>query len=430
MRFSSHAVLRKASFPVTFMLLFLIALHADDSRTDWSWHQEFPWVYSNAEQTWQYWRAGSDGHFYHWKNSDQSWYRFDEGSNQWVGFSSTNTSSPSTDGGQASDEKTESSDSVDKDNQSSDSKSDSSDKSAYEDWWSDWYSSDKSDESSKDDSWEKSVSVPDDVISLTLEHDGLTREYLLYIPTSYDGTIPVPLLFNFHGYGGSSAGHLAVADMRSLADRETFLLVYPQGSLSSEDSPHWNASLPGSDNKSTADDTGFVQAMITSIFSNYQVDGTRIYACGYSNGGMMSYFLGGSMSDKIAAIGSVSGTMLDGNPDPTEPVPMINLHGTADGTLAYTGGEGAGSISDVVSYWAEKNGANSIPAISNLTSGSSTIVEKSVYSDSNGTAWVEHYKVVGGQHVWLDLDLNGSDTNELIWDFFSKHTLSGPLSTP
>jgi polyhydroxybutyrate depolymerase len=106
------------------------------------------------------------------------------------------------------------------------------------------------------------------------------------------------------------------------------------------------------------------------------------------------------------------------------------LHGTADGTLAYTGGEGAGSISDVVSYWAEKNGANSIPAISNLTSGSSTIVEKSVYSDSNGTAWVEHYKVVGGQHVWLDLDLNGSDTNELIWDFFSKHTLSGPLSTP
>ena len=67
----------------------------------------------------------------------------------------------------------------------------------------------------------------------------------------------------------------------------------------------------------------------------------------------------------------------------------------------------------------------------------STESEDSVFSSD---AWlpsvlgldvlVEHYKVVGGQHVWLDLDLNGSDTNELIWDFFSKHTLSGPLSTP
>ena len=144
----------------------------------------------------------------------------------------------------------------------------------------------------------------------------------------------------------------------------------------------------------------------------------------------MSYFLGGSMSDKIAAIGSVGGTMYAGNPEPIGPVPMINIHGTADPVILYNGGDEGGSIPDVVSYWAEKNGANSIPAVSNLTSGSSTIVEKSVYSDNNGTAWVEHYKVVGGQHVWLDLDLNGLNTNELIWDFFSKHTLSGPISTP
>jgi polyhydroxybutyrate depolymerase len=53
-------------------------------------------------------------------------------------------------------------------------------------------------------------------------------------------------------------------------------------------------------------------------------------------------------------------------------------------------------------------------------------VEKSVYSDSNGTAWVEHYKVINGGHVWFDLDLNGSDTNQLLWNFFKKHDLYGP----
>ena len=105
MLFSSPAVYCRGFFPVSFMLLFLSALHADDNRTDWSWHQEFPWVYSNAEQTWQYWRAGSDGQFYHWKNSDQSWYRFDESSNQWVAFSSTNPSSQTTQDSQASDAK-------------------------------------------------------------------------------------------------------------------------------------------------------------------------------------------------------------------------------------------------------------------------------------------------------------------------------------
>ena len=136
------------------------------------------------------------------------------------------------------------------------------------------------------------------------------------------------------------------------------------------------------------------------------------------------------MSDKIAAIGSVAGTMLDGNPDPASPVPMINIHGTADYVIAYTGGDGAGSISSVLTYWAEKNGASSIPAVTNLTSGTSTIVEKSVYSDSGGTPWVEHYKVVGGGHVWLELDINGSNANDLIWDFFSKHALSGPITTP
>ena len=139
----------------------------------------------------------------------------------------------------------------------------------------------------------------------------------------------------------------------------------------------------------------------------------------------MSYFLGGIMSDKIAAIGSVSGTMLDGNPDPTNPIPMINLHGTADTVLDYSGGDGSSSTTETLVYWASHNGASTTPETKSLTSNTLR-VDQFIYSDSNGTVWVEHYKIFNGGHVWFDLDLNGSNTNQLLWDFFKKHELNGP----
>jgi polyhydroxybutyrate depolymerase len=385
-------------------LIILSGLHAIDLTTEWYWHGQFPWVYSHKEKGWHFWHTGTDGNFYRWKDSNQTWYLYDQSKETWTtveGVRSFNQNAENT--------------------STSDSKSDSSGKSEYENWWDSY---DKSDDTSKDNSSNSPVGS----LSLNLQLNGITRNYLLYVPKSYDLISPSPLLFNFHGYGGTSNDHLLSANMRTLADQENFLLVYPQGSFDSFGAGHWNASLPGGENKSTADDTGFVRAMITSISKSYQVDEKRIYACGYSNGGMMSYFLGGSMSDKIAAIGSVSGTMLNGNPDPAHPVPMINIHGTSDSILTYYGGDGSTSTSDTLTYWANQNGANSSPQVTNLTSGNIN-VEKFVYSDSNGTVWVEHYKVENGGHVWFDLDLNGSDTNRLLWDFFKKHDLNGPVTS-
>lgn len=351
------------SIPLLFFILFSHLTPALEGA-DWNWHQEFPWVYNNDESDWHYWRAGTDGNFYLWKNKSQAWYQFDSTSKQWVSSTSSSSSSQAQTG----------------------------------------------------------------TFNLSLSHDGLTREYILYVPSSYTGSVQVPILFNFHGFSGTSSGQMNDSDMRSLSESETFILVYPQGSLLDGYS-HWNAALAGGSNKSTADDVGFVEAMISSISTSYQVDSTRIYACGYSNGGFFSYFLAGHKSNLVAAVGSVSGTMLDGNPDPDNPVPTINLHGTSDSIVPYNGGTAYTAIPTVLSYWANKNGANATPVITNLTSGS-TSIEKSVYSDSSGTDWVEHYKINGGQHVWFDLDLSGSGTNDLIWSFFSKHGLNGPLSNP
>ena len=371
-------------FLTPLILLCTFGLSGASTPSSWNWHQQFPWVYSDAESDWHYWHAGTDGKFYLWKSKEKTWYLFDSTYSKWIStvYSSTNSS--------------------DKDDSG----------------W-DW---------SKDDSKGDSSTDASSSLSLSLSHGGLTRTYLLYVPSSYDGKTQLPLLFNFHGFGGTSSGHMYASDMRSLADQENFILVYPQGS-SLDGYSHWNAALAGGDNKSVADDVGFFEAMITSISSSYQVDPNRIYACGYSNGGFFSYFLAGHKSDVVAAVGSVSGTMLDGNPTPANPVPTINLHGTSDSTVPYTGNSAYTAIPSVASYWASQNGAGASPVTTNLSSGS-TSVEKSTYSDTNGTVWVEHYKVLGGGHVWLDLDINGSNTNQLIWDFFKRHALNGPRSSP
>ena len=146
----------------------------------------------------------------------------------------------------------------------------------------------------------------------TLFHDGVTREYIMYVPEAYDGTSRVPLMLNFHGYGGIANQYLKYADMRPLADIENFILVYPQGTLLGGD-PHWNSGLESDNNKSDADDFGFVEALIDEICSRYNIDVARVYSCGYSNGAFFTYALACYHSDKIAAIGSVAWNNDGGN---------------------------------------------------------------------------------------------------------------------
>ena len=100
------------------------------------------------------------------------------------------------------------------------------------------------------------INIPD-TTWLELNHDGILRETLVYVPESYEGTQDVPLLLNFHGYGGFAANHLLTSDFRQLAEEQTFLLAYPQGSLLNG-SPHWNPSLPSATNKSTVDDLSLI----------------------------------------------------------------------------------------------------------------------------------------------------------------------------
>lgn len=267
--------------------------------------------------------------------------------------------------------------------------------------------------------------------SLTLE--GIERDFILYLPESYDGSTAVPLLFNFHGYTQSASFQFSYGNMRSIADTANFILVYPQGKLLNGNT-HWNV---GSWTKrSNSDDLGFTDAMIEAIASDYNIDLTRIYACGYSNGGAFSFELACRLSDRIAAIGSVSGMMTDrtqNNCSPSHPIPMISIHGTADNIVQYNGNipEEIMSQSETLAYWATFNNTDPDPTIvdiPDINNSDGSTVEFLKYPNGDKDVSVEHYKITGGGHDWPGKTGNMDiDASHLIWNFVSKFDINGRM---
>lgn len=257
----------------------------------------------------------------------------------------------------------------------------------------------------------------------TITHDGETREYILHIPNSYDETSPTPIVLNFHGFGGSASDYMREADMRSVAERDTFILIYPQGSCL-DGATHWNPCPIGGDNKSDVDDFGFIEALINDISSEYTVDTERIYAVGYSNGSMMAYGLASFKSDLIAAVASVSGTMLDCINPSNHPMPILHLHGTSDSVIPYDGNGAYNSAQTTLDYWIAFNNTNTTPTV-NMASNGGITIEHSSYEGGDNSVAVEHYKYIGGRHIWFNTTYQGQNTAELIWDFVSKYDING-----
>lgn len=256
-----------------------------------------------------------------------------------------------------------------------------------------------------------------------IEVEGEIREYLIYIPNSYDTTKSVPIVLNFHGFGGIVSEFIYDADMRSLAESDTFILIYPQGSYLNGSS-HWNPCPIGLDNKSDANDFRFVEDIIDEISSQYNIDMERIYAAGYSNGGMMAYGLANYKSDLIAAVASVSGAMLDCIGDTSHPMPVIHLHGTSDSVIPYSGGNGWNSAQSTLKHWIDFNNTTTNPIVSTENSGVMTI-EHYVYGQGDSSVSVEHYKYIGGDHVWVNATFQAQNTSELVWNFVSQFDING-----
>jgi len=167
-------------------------------------------------------------------------------------------------------------------------------------------------------------------INASITHDGIERDYILYVPEIYDGSTAVPLVLNFHGFGSGASQQMFYGDFRDIADTEGFLLVHPEGTTLIGNQ-FWNVGFPGL--SSTIDDVGFTEALIDELATLYTIDLDRVYATGMSNGGFMSFLLACQLSEKIAAVASVTGSMTQDTFDDCNaqlPTPVLQIHGTED----------------------------------------------------------------------------------------------------
>jgi len=278
------------------------------------------------------------------------------------------------------------------------------------------------------------VSLGQQTINETMLHDGITRSYTIYVPASYTPGTPAPMVLNFHGYTSSAFEQLYYGDFRAIADTAGFLLVVPNGTLDATGTTYWNSGWGG-----TVDDIGFTSALIDEIASTYSVNLNRVYSTGMSNGGFMSYTLACSLSDRIAAIASVTGSMNVGQDqtcNATHPTPVMEIHGTADLTVPYDGQTFMEAIPNVLSYWVNFNNCNATPVVTdvpntNLTDGCTAVHYK--YSGGTNGVDVEHYKIIDGGHTWpgsiftIGVTNNDFIASKKIWQFFLQYDINGRI---
>ena len=284
-----------------------------------------------------------------------------------------------------------------------------------------------------------SVMNAQQTINGSIVHNGITRTYILYVPANYTGATNVPLLLNFHGYGSNASQQMSYGNFRPIADTAGFLIVHPQGTLDNTNTTHFNVGWGGS----ATDDIGFTDALIDSLSANYTIDQSRIYSTGMSNGGFMSFHLACNLSNRIAAIGSVTGSIVPftlTNCNASHPTPVLQIHGTVDPTVPYNGGAGwSQSIPTLMTYWANYNNCDlpaTTTAVPNINTTDGSTVEKIVYENGDNCVEAVHFKITGGAHTWpgsafplsgTNYDINASKE---VWNFVSKYNLSGLINCP
>jgi polyhydroxybutyrate depolymerase len=260
---------------------------------------------------------------------------------------------------------------------------------------------------------------------------GQKREYLLYVPSSYDSPKPTPLVISMHGGAMWGAAQRETSRWNEVAERHGFIVVYPSGTQFPK---RWHASQPG---PGLTADVRFISELIDTLKANYNLDPSRIYADGLSNGGGMAFVLSCTLSDRIAAVGMVASALFLPWSWCTDqrPVPMIAFHGTADRIAPYRGGRSwvapnpVANIPTWVANWARRNRCAPEPVESVVA----TDVTRLEYTDCADDAAVVLYTILGGGHSWpggkpppewfVGSTSNSVDASSQMWAFFREHPL-------
>ena len=253
--------------------------------------------------------------------------------------------------------------------------------------------------------------------------DGSTRSFALHLPPHDSLGAVRALVVVLHGYSGNGPRMEHESGFSRLADSLGFVVAYPNGNRDVHFRRHW-----------TEGDTLFLHALIDTLVLRYSLDPRRAYVTGYSNGGTAAYRTAAVLSDRVAAIGVVSGTLGREGPNgrdekgdtPPRPVPAIIFHGLEDRTISYDRSRIPGRVANLVSparsvaRWARANGCNGNPVIDTLEGGEAIRAE---YSTCAPGGEVTFYTLIHGGHDWPDVHRAGAHIpgSALMWDFFVRH---------
>jgi len=272
---------------------------------------------------------------------------------------------------------------------------------------------------------------------LEINSGGRERDYILHVPKNYDPSKPMPLVVVLHGLGQDADRISSLSKMSEKADKEGFIVAYPNGTKWLGQLRSWDADngvqLPGTD----SNDVGFVKDMVKTIKENMNVDKDKVYAAGFSNGGMLAYRLASEMSDTFSRWQVVSSGSSGAEAKPSEAVSIMSIHGTSDRVVPLEGrapGQGLStlgvprfqSFGESYKTWAKHLGISHAPLIER---DGDRITSRSVNPETG--AEVIAVVVKDGGHEWPGSDRakaanpNSPEANypttDKIWEFFKSH---------
>lgn len=278
----------------------------------------------------------------------------------------------------------------------------------------------------------------------TWEFEHFNRIYRVYIPSSYDGVTPVPLVMSLHGTVSSAEEQEQKTGWNDVADDENFIVVYPQGRRSIFTLWAWNAGSGLAGDVRTAennlgehaeiDDVAFFDALIDRLLDTYCINPAQVYITGFSNGGGMTDHLACELSDKITAIGTNAGayTPIPDGCNPTRAMPVITFQGKLDRIVPYDGNPNMNIQG--VEAWAEAwAGRNQCDDETVIIDELPETISAYRYTACDEDVEVHVYIVEDAGHTWAgggwgDSLLLGKtnhdiNTSQIMWDFFTQYRL-------
>ncbi len=268
-----------------------------------------------------------------------------------------------------------------------------------------------------------------------IQHDGKTRQFIKYIPASYDGSTPVPVIFSLHGLG-DNMNNFSNVGFHQIAEAHNVIVITPVAVVDPLMSATAWYSGTGFRNfvlNGEVHDIVFISKLVDLLYADTIIALSTFYATGFSMGGFMSNRLACELNGRIAAIASVAGTIGNGiDCNPGRAVPVCHFHGTADETVAYEGNNFGNDAEQLFEFWANNNSCSTTTDSLNIEDSANdgiTVTKFERTTDCDDNAETVLYKANGAEHTWLFTPNNDIDYTTEIWNFFSNLSHPNPSSS-